>query len=59
MGATKRKTADYYIAKDHEEPTTIAVYRAADSGRHQKVATGFASREEAQGWINYHQVGQQ
>lgn len=48
------RTGDLYIARDHDDATMVAVYSATSAGRHPRVATGFASREEAERWIHYH-----
>lgn len=54
---TTNQGAGYYIARDHEDSTKIAVYRPRP-GRHERVATGFKSRVEAERWIKFHGVGQ-
>lgn len=41
----------YYIARDADNPAVIAVYQYVSRGRHPKVATDFATREAAAGWI--------
>jgi len=52
-----RRTGNLYIARDVDDPSLIAIYEATDGGRHPRVATGFASREEAERWIKFHQGG--
>jgi len=55
--AAPKKGADFYIAKDPDDPRLCAVYRYLPRGPHELMAQGFENRKGAERWIEFQRAG--
>lgn len=53
---TPHVLANAYIASDPARPGRLAIYYAAEHGRHPVVADDFTGRGEAERWLEYHKA---